>query len=97
MGNYIGTDVSGTSAIANYYAGVIFRSTNNNTVGGTAAGQANLIANNTLAGVYVSISSGAATGNRISGNRIFNNGGLGIDLGEDGVPARSAALWPCAR
>ena len=43
---------------------------------------ANTIAQNAGAGVTVF---GAASGNRIVGNSIFANGGLGIDLGFDGV------------
>ncbi len=43
---------------------------------------ANTIAHNAGTGVVVF---GAASGNRIVGNSIFANGGLGIDLGFDGV------------
>ena len=52
------------------------------TIGGTAAGQANLITANTGAGIALINN---ATQNRITRNSIFANGGLGIDLGNDGI------------
>ncbi len=54
-----------------------------NFVGGTEAGAGNVIANNGLSGVRIVI----GTGNSIQRNRIFDNGGLGIELGADGVTA----------
>jgi hypothetical protein len=52
-----------------------------NVIGGVLPGMGNVIAYNTAGGV------GAKTGlkNSIRGNSIFANGGLGIDLGGDGV------------
>src|SRR5262249_29911503 len=52
----------------------------NNTIGGTTAGAGNVIANNAGPGVWV-IADATSTGERIVGNSIFNNAGLGIDLG----------------
>jgi hypothetical protein len=52
-----------------------------NQIGGTAAGAGNIIAHNGEAGVFVDVS----VGNAIQRNRIHDNGGLGIDLGDDGV------------
>jgi Ca2+-binding RTX toxin-like protein len=78
-GNYIGTDSSGTLPIAN--ARGIFISGPNNTIGGIAAGETNRIAYNLGAGVAV----GSATGNLLRGNSTYQNAGLGIDLGDDGL------------
>ena len=59
-----------------------------NTIGGTTLTDANTIAGNTGAGVAM-LAAGA--GNRVSLNRIFSNGGLGIDLFNDGVTANGGA------
>ncbi len=86
-GNYIGTDFSGTQYRGNDIGVFIFAS--NNTVGGTTAGERNTISAN--AGSGVSIYGDTATGNRILQNSIFSNGGLGIDLGDDGPTANDPA------
>ena len=76
LGNRIGLDAAGTGAIANQRHGVDLGSFSGATVGGTAAGAANVIAFNRIEGVSVA----AGTGHSILGNSIFANGGLGIDL-----------------
>jgi len=81
-GNYIGTDVTGTIKLDNLKSGVRIDSGPHNTVGGTNAGEGNIIAFN---GIGVVVSSG--TGDAILHNAIFSNTGLGIDLGGDGVTA----------
>jgi len=92
LGNVIGVTRLGASGdpLANGQFGVLIRSTSiNNQIGGTAAGESNLIAFNPRGGVIVgSNASDACTGNQILRNAIFKNsasGGLGIDLGNDGV------------
>ncbi|MEX0751203.1 MAG: right-handed parallel beta-helix repeat-containing protein, partial [Dehalococcoidia bacterium] len=50
--------------------------------GGTCQGDCNSISDNGGAGVIVT---GDAATNRIRGNSIFRNAGLGIDLGRDGI------------
>lgn len=92
-GNYIGVQVNGTSALGNGGAGLViddyFDNALNNTVGGTTAGAANVIAFNAGDGVGITNTNfpgdGAPTGNRILRNSIHSNGGLGIDLTNDGV------------
>jgi hypothetical protein len=83
-GNFIGTDITGTLPLGNGQNGISIRSfSTNSTVGD---GAPNVIAYNGAAGV--AIGSGVtdmSTGNRVSGNSIHDNGGLGIDLGGDGV------------
>lgn len=87
QGNFIGTDRSGAT-IGNGIEGVRIRaSSNNNTIGGTSRAAGNKIAFN--AGNGVSIESGS--GNAILANAISRNGGLGIDLGRDGVTQNDAA------
>jgi parallel beta-helix repeat protein len=85
QGNYIGTDVNGTANIANTSLGVTIRAgAANNTIGGTAADAANLIAFN---GIGILIEDAASTGNALQTNAIHSSTGLGIDLGNDGVTA----------
>jgi CSLREA domain-containing protein len=73
QGNRIGTDATGSASIANFRGLSLAR--NNATVSG------NLITNSTDRGVAI----GSGTGLRLTGNSIYANGGLGIDLGSDGV------------
>jgi CSLREA domain-containing protein len=84
QGNYIGTKVNGASTLGNGYGISITGSAATNRIGGTAGGEGNTIAYNTGAGIRV-LSTG--NGNVVLGNSIHENGGLGIDLGGDGVTA----------
>ena len=82
--NYIGTDVSGAADLGNNVWGVYLADgAANNTIGGTASGAANVIAYNGSSGI--AIENTAGDGNAFSGNSIFSNVGLGIDLGNDGL------------
>lgn len=91
QGNHIGTDVTGTAALGNAGNGVeTTTAVSGNTIGGTARGAGNTIANNGFAGVCIACSTAGsdtadATGNAILSNSIFSNTGLGIDLGGNGV------------
>lgn len=83
--NLIGTSVSGSAALANDLAGIQIRAGSSNaTIGGANAGEANTIAFNGGSGIAIA---GSSTGNRMLGNTIVSNVGLGIDLAEDGVTA----------
>ena len=84
QGNYIGTDVTGTSAIGNVVGVLLLAS--GNTIGGTSTGAGNTIAFSTNLGVKMD----RGTGNAILSNSIFSNGDLGIDLGADGLTANDA-------
>jgi hypothetical protein len=77
-GNYIGIPY-GVGPAPNQGNGITVFSTGN-TIGGTAYGAANTIANNTGSGVVVN----AGTQNAIQGNSIFNNTGPGIQLLNNG-------------
>jgi hypothetical protein len=67
-GNYIGTDASGTKDLGNAQDGVYIENLPDNTVGGTTAGERNVISGNGYDGVF--ISGPNATGNRVTGNYI---------------------------
>src|SRR5262249_16389956 len=83
LGNYIGTDAAGTAAIPNNRGVQIDNGASGNSIGGPAAGQGNTIAFNQGAGVAVL--GATSVNNPIRGNAIYQNTGLGIALGGDGV------------
>ena len=90
QGNLIGTDAAGTGNLGNGASGInINQGALNNTIGGTATREANTIAFNS--GDGISMNSSGTDGNQVSGNAIFQNGGLGIDLDPDGVGTGSGA------
>jgi len=91
-GNYIGTDVTGLNALANGGDGVNFGNfVTGVTVGGTAAGAGNVIAFNRGRGVSVGVGNVEHTSRiTVLANRVFANGGLGIDLGANGVSLNDA-------
>jgi titin len=85
QGNFIGTKADGSTTMGNVFHGIdIDVDSTNNTVGGSATGAGNRIAfaQSIYAGVRVR---NGAMNNLISGNAIFSNGALGIDLGNNGV------------
>lgn len=86
QGNKIGTDAGGTLDRGNAFYGInlgglMASSTANNLIGGTSTSEGNIIAFNATDGVVFS----AGDGNTVRGNMIFQNGGVGIDLGGSGV------------
>lgn len=89
QGNLIGTKTGLDGDLGNGFSGVTVFGGFGNTIGGNGAAS-NTIAFNGQDGVSVSGTSAGTifgTGNRILGNSIFFNGGLGIDLRDDGVTA----------
>ncbi len=85
--NFIGTNSNLTAnSLANGGDGIRFiNQFSSNQIGG--AGVGNTIAFNTGNGINLATTIINSTENRISHNAIFSNGGLGIDLGGDGVTA----------
>jgi choice-of-anchor C domain-containing protein len=82
LGNFIGLDASGVLARGNSGDGVrVLGTSSGTTIGGTAAGAGNAIANSAGDGVLVSSSSSTAAA--ILGNSIYSNTEQGIDLGAD--------------
>lgn len=88
-GNRIGVAATGMLAIPNQIGVRIEAGASNNTIGMPAfdspVATRNVISGNL--GNGVTIVGNDSAGNAIRGNAIFNNGGLGIDLGDDGVTA----------
>jgi hypothetical protein len=80
LGNYIGTDASGSVALGNG-EGVALLFTNGVAVGGSSPGEGNLVSGNTGAGLTVSFAgSGSLAGNRVGVNAV-GTGALGNGVG----------------
>lgn len=90
-GNLIGVAADGSTALGNTGVGVdVIDGVFFSTIGGTAAGAGNVIANNGAQGVLVTGSSSVPRGIGILGNSIHDNGALGIDLAPNGVTGVTA-------
>jgi hypothetical protein len=83
-GNYIGTDVAGTSDLGNSHSGVLLLGGSDNTIGGTTLGARNLISGNDAHGVEFNPQNGPASGNLVSGNFIGTEVTGTGDLGNSG-------------
>jgi Astacin (Peptidase family M12A)/Right handed beta helix region len=91
LGNYLGTDASGSIAVPNGYSGVfVGNGANGNTIGGTITGARNLISGNQQYGVYISgpdTSNNFVLGNYIgsdfTGTNANGNGIAGIGILND--------------
>ena len=90
LGNYIGTDKSGTAALANGDDGVTISSASENTIGGTASGARNVISGNGRGGVQISGTATTGTGNAVLGNRIGTSANGKAVLGNFGDGVRIA-------
>ena len=87
-GNAIGVGADGATPLGNAGAGILFDSCCD--VGSSTVVD-NVVANNGGAGVADVVDDGFVT---ISGNSIHDNGGLGIDLGDDGVTSNDLGDGP---
>ena len=80
QGNFIGTDLSGSSHLGNG-VGVNIGDANDTVIGGIVSGAGNVIAHSLGTGVTVT----TGIGNTIRGNSIVSNNGMGIDLSPSGA------------
>jgi hypothetical protein len=101
QGNFIGTDITGTTAIGNTRGGIALAGGERITIGGAAAGTTNVIAGNGGPGIQLRPPEGPQNGpNEILGNKIgvnaagapLGNAGPGVHLinGFDNVIGRPA-------
>lgn len=93
-GNRIGTALNGTSALGNISAGIAINGSSHNTIGGTNAGQGNIIAFNgspsvAAPGVSITVS---GVSNLVDHNSIFSNTGAGILLTNGGNNSQAAPV-----
>jgi parallel beta-helix repeat protein len=94
QGNFIGTNSTGATGLGNAWQGIGIDGANSddNLIGGTDSGEGNVFANNTRDGF--AIASGAGTRISILGNTFRNNGGLAIDLSDNGVTDNDSSGSP---
>ena len=87
-GNYIGTDMTGTKAIPNAFAGVRIQACSN-LIGGVTGGSGNVISGNGQEGIWLVGANGSVIGNFVQGNFIgldatgmnsLGNGNAGIGI-----------------
>jgi hypothetical protein len=92
LGNYIGTNISGTAALGNGGHGVSIQNSNGNVVGQSVAGARNLISGNGGSGVWIS---GSTYFNKVQGNYIGTDatGTARLGNGVNGVTVRDGAFW----
>jgi hypothetical protein len=83
LNNFLGVDRNGNPTLGNGTGVVVSASTILSSIGGSSSATRNVITDSTNAGFR--IASGATGSFAFGVNRIFGNGGLGIDLGADGV------------
>ena len=84
VGNFIGTDASGTQAKPNAKVGITITGSSVNTIGGTIAKQRNLISGNTVQGIAFKDSigntvQGNLVGTNITGDAAIQNGSVRYD------------------
>lgn len=85
-GNFIGTNVSGNAALANFGSGVnILSGASSDVVGGTTSATRNIISGNGFDGVTIGITGdgGGTTGNQIQGNFIGTDSSGTASIGND--------------
>ncbi|MFC1511417.1 right-handed parallel beta-helix repeat-containing protein, partial [Candidatus Margulisiibacteriota bacterium] len=92
-GNLIGTKENGIEALGNNVGIYLLNDVKDNQIGGTAAGEGNVIAGNHGTGIEVSLPADA-TGNVIAGNYIGTDLTGAVALGNNGHGVAVSALGP---
>ena len=92
IGNYIGTDITGTRAVSNTLVGVYVQGCSN-VIGGVTAGSGNVISGNGQEGVELVGTNGNVTGNVVQGNWIGLDatGTNSLGNGDAGIAISSAS------
>jgi len=88
LGNFVGTDINGQSALPNRYEGFYIVAANGNVIGGDLPGAGNLISGNNTRGLRVTNScytevSGNVFGTRLDGITALANGQFNVELEEN--------------
>ena len=87
-GSVIGVSADGTTPNPNTGHGVLITNSDNNIVGGKGEDQGNTIAFNIGDGVFIE----SGLGNAVLSNSMFDNDGLGIDLGDHTANRQAAPV-----
>jgi titin len=97
LGNYIGTDATGTHALGNATGILVESGAHDNLIGGTTAGARNIISGNGGNGVIVDGAN--SLDNAIRGNLLYGNGGTpqAIDLVYGGNASQPAPVLTSAQ
>jgi titin len=82
IGNYIGTDASGSQPLGNALGIWILKGAHHNAIGATGPGEGNVILDSKLFGVH--IEGPDSVGNTIRGNSFHSNGSQGIQTTDGG-------------
>ena len=92
LGNFIGTDATGTKPLGNAFDGIFAFNAPRNAIGGAAPGEGNLVSANGSVGIQ--LAGAGASGNLVLGNNVGTDGAGGSALGNvrdgiflDGSPA----------
>jgi uncharacterized repeat protein (TIGR01451 family) len=90
-GNYLGTNAAGTSAIPNFFEGLLVADNTGYQIGGAAAGEGNVISGNLFAGLTLNaVSDSVVQGNKIGvgadGITPLGNGDAGLFISNQAGP-----------
>ena len=96
VGNYIGTDLTGTKAVPNMGDGVYDAAGANNTIGGTTPAERNIISGNASYGIELldagNVASGNFIGTDVTGTHALGNGLAGVKAdGANGIIGGAAS------